>query len=189
MAVEDLKENHDSEIYGIVITFMILAITAVALRFFTVIKLRSQKPVLDDYMMAVSLLIYTLSLLQPCTLALTKLAVLRLFHQIFTTRPFRLAINMMAVVVVLWWFGNFFADMLICIPVNYNWDQTILHAHCGNHRLLYIVTPIPWIVTDLTVLVLPLPMAWGLQMPRKQKVALLGVFLLGGLYVESKKNI
>lgn len=212
----DLAANHDSEIYGVTITFMLLAIIAVALRFFTVIRLRHQKPALDDYMMGLSLmvtmveciyvcvqtrpygvgrhvaslqpsqiqnfqkLIYTLSLLQPCTLALTKLAVLWLFYRIFTTRPFRIAIVIMSVIVGLWWFGNFFADALICIPVAYNWDQTIKGAHCGNHRLLYIVTPIPWIVTDLAILLLPLPMAWSLQMPRKQKIAISGVFLLGG---------
>lgn len=87
----------------------------------------------------------------------------------------------MSAVVITWWFGNFFADLLICIPVQHNWNQNIRGAHCGNHRLLYIVTPIPWIVTDLAILILPIPMAWSLQMPRKQKIALTGVFLLGGL--------
>ena len=87
----------------------------------------------------------------------------------------------MGVVVILWWFGNFFADLLICIPVEYSWNQKIGGAHCGSHRLLYMITPIPWIVTDLTILILPIPMAWSLQMPRKQKIAITGVFLLGGL--------
>lgn len=51
----DLKANHDREIYGITITFMFLAVIAIALRFFTVIRLRLQKPALDDYMLCVAL--------------------------------------------------------------------------------------------------------------------------------------
>ena len=47
--------NHDSKIYGITIAFMLLAIVVVVLRFYTVIRLRRQKPMLDDLMIAVSL--------------------------------------------------------------------------------------------------------------------------------------
>ena len=51
----DLHANHDREIYGTVITFMILAIVAVSLRFFTVLRLKRQQPAVDDYMVAVAL--------------------------------------------------------------------------------------------------------------------------------------
>lgn len=51
----DLKANHDREIYGITITFMLLAVVAMALRFFTIIRLRHQKPALDDYMLCIAL--------------------------------------------------------------------------------------------------------------------------------------
>lgn len=39
------------------------------------------------------------------------------------------------------------------------------------------------IATDLTLLVLPMPHLSQLRLPRRQKVALLGVFALGGLLV------
>ena len=87
----------------------------------------------------------------------------------------------MSLIVIVWWFGNFFAYLLICVPIQYNWDQTIRGAHCGNRQLLHVLTPIPWIITDLTILLLPIPMTWSLQMPLKQKVAVSGTFLLGGL--------
>lgn len=47
--------NHDSEIHGITITFMLLAIFAVLLRLFTVLQIRHQKPAVDDYMVYVVL--------------------------------------------------------------------------------------------------------------------------------------
>lgn len=41
---------------------------------------------------------------------------------------------------------------------------------------------VPNIVTDLIMLLLPMPVIWRLKLPTKQKIALTGVFLLGSLY-------
>lgn len=83
---------------------------------------------------------------------------------------------------VFWWIGTILADTLICIPIQHNWNLTFL-AHCGNKQLLAIIPPIPWIVTDLVILLMPLPIVWKLHLPRLQRVGLAGLFLLGGLYV------
>jgi hypothetical protein len=83
---------------------------------------------------------------------------------------------------VFWWIGTILADTLICIPIEHNWNPTI-PAHCGNKQLLAIIPPIPWIVTDLVILLMPLPMVWKLHLPRLQRVGLVGLFLLGGLCV------
>ena len=42
---------------------------------------------------------------------------------------------------------------------------------------------VPNIITDWALLILPIPYIWRLQQSRPQKIALCGVFLLGGLYV------
>jgi hypothetical protein len=83
-------------------------------------------------------------------------------------------------VAVLWWIGVFVADALFCIPVEFQWNKQ-LRGHCGNQKLLQLMSPIPWIVTDVVILLMPLPMVRQLHLPFKQKVALTGLFLLGGL--------
>ena len=103
-----------------------------------------------------------------------------LFHRIFITPAFRLAIKIIGVIMVLWWIGTILADTLICIPVEHNWNPKI-PAHCGNQQLAAIVPPILWIVTDLVILLMPLPMVWNLHLPRLQRVGLAGLFMLGGL--------
>ena len=55
MANIDAQANHDPEIYGVTIAFMLLALIAVILRFFTVFRLKNKKPALDDYMISVAL--------------------------------------------------------------------------------------------------------------------------------------
>ena len=109
-----------------------------------------------------------------------------LFHRIFITSGFRLAIKIIAVIMVMWWMGTILADNLICLPIEHNWDPTV-PAQCGNKQLLAKIPPIPWIVTDFAILIMPLPMVWKLHMPALQRIGLGGLFLLGGLYVSSSK--
>ena len=80
----------------------------------------------------------------------------------------------------LWWIGTILADCLICIPTEYNWNPTT-PALCGNKQLILIIPPIPWILTDLAILLMPLPMVWNLHLPRLQRVGLASLFMLGGL--------
>ena len=118
-------------------------------------------------------------MLHPSTLALSKLAVLMLFNKIFKARPYRLAIGATAAVVLVW----LLASLVVAAGLEYGplpnrRDPNISGVHCS---LYHIIVPIPWIVTDLVILILPLPMIWKLHMSMKQKLSLSGVFLLGGL--------
>lgn len=125
-------------------------------------------------------LYYEVGLFQPTIISLAKGSVLILFHRIFITPKFRLAVWIVGTVAFLWWFAAFFALALLCIPVKKNWDPTV-EGHCGDSKLLELTTPVPWIATDLAVLLLPLPMIYNLHMPRNQRMALGGLFFLGSL--------
>ena len=81
---------------------------------------------------------------------------------------------------MVWWAATILADNLICIPASKNWNPTIA-GHCGNKHLLAILPPIPWIVTDVVVLILPITMVWKLHLPRLQRFGLAALLLLGGL--------
>ena len=117
--------------------------------------------------------------MQPTILFLSKVAVLILFYRIFIQRGFRLAALALGAITTLWWLGTLLADILICLPPAYNWNPTI-EAQCGNKQLLWIIPPIPWIITDLAVVILPLPVIWELHMPLFQRMGLVALFLLGG---------
>ncbi|KAL8900402.1 MAG: hypothetical protein Q9192_001085 [Flavoplaca navasiana] len=112
-------------------------------------------------------------------MAATKLSILLLFRRIFVQPLFRTCTTIVGVIIGLWWFGNFFADALICIPVEKNWIPD-LPGHCGNKHLLFILPPIAGIVTDVMLLVMPMPMLKTLHVPRIQKFGLAGLFCLGG---------
>lgn len=68
-----------------------------------------------------------------------------------------------------------------CSPIKKAWDVTIVEGHCINRGAVYLVQAITNIVTDVILLLLPIPMVWKLQMPVPQKIGLVILFIIGSL--------
>jgi hypothetical protein len=81
--------------------------------------------------------------------------------------------------------GVFFAAIFQCWPIQYTWDKNIIGGSCFNQQAFYRYVSLPNIVTDFVILIMPMPLVWKLQTRLTHKLALTGVFLLGGLYVPS----
>lgn len=105
---------------------------------------------------------------------------LLLLHRIFITKAFRITCVALLAIVLAWWIGIFFAQAFDCWPIRLHWDSEV-QAVCGNQYIANIVAPIPWIVTDIAVLVAPMPMVRKLHIPTRQKVSLGALFLIGTL--------
>lgn len=71
---------------------------------------------------------------------------------------------------------------LTCLPIAKFWDPSI-PGYCLSRKGLWFSNAAMHIVTDLAILVIPVPALVGLDLPRRQKVALITIFALGGLYV------
>lgn len=75
-----------------------------------------------------------------------------------------------------------FLFIFICVPVQKLW-YTDLPGHCIDQVGTWIANAASTILTDLAILVLPLPSVWKLQLRRAEKVAITLAFSLGFLYV------
>lgn len=60
------------------------------------------------------------------------------------------------------------------------WDPSV-KGRCINIHEYFIGIAVPNIITDIALLVMPLPYMWRLQVPLPKKIALMFVFVLGGL--------
>ena len=69
----------------------------------------------------------------------------------------------------------------MCQPFAFNWDQTIPGGHCGNQVLSYKYTGAINLITDVVVLVLPMPYLYSLQLAVYKKVVLMVTFAIGFL--------
>ena len=78
--------------------------------------------------------------------------------------------------------------LAICRPIQYQWDTTI-DGVCGNKNLGILTSAIFNMITDLGLYTMPIPMLWNLQMPFTKKLALIGIFSLGLLWVARPSSI
>lgn len=79
-----------------------------------------------------------------------------------------------------YWIGCFFSYAFFCTPVKKSWYPEI-PGHCGDSNMKYIAAASVDLVIDVIIIVLPMPILWGLQLPLARKIALMGVFALGFL--------
>ena len=74
-----------------------------------------------------------------------------------------------------------FSVIFACVPISYYWDKSIAGGHCININYLgYGITGAGFL-TDLLIWLLPVPWLWSLQMKLPRKLAVIGIFLLGGM--------
>jgi hypothetical protein len=69
---------------------------------------------------------------------------------------------------------------LLCKPVEFNWDKSIVGS-CEGQNTAYLVAGITNLVIDVFVVVMPMPMLFGLRMSLRKRLGVVGMFSLGGL--------
>ncbi|KAE9368311.1 hypothetical protein N431DRAFT_347037 [Stipitochalara longipes BDJ] len=72
------------------------------------------------------------------------------------------------------------ALLKVCTPLAGFWDVSVPH-HCIDQIKFELAAAMLNIIIDFVIMVLPLPTIWSLQLPKRQKWALSGVFMLGML--------
>lgn len=124
---------------------------------------------------------FAAQLLFAVSITLTKLSLLFFYHRIFPVRKFIIISIVTGCVMIAWCIALIFAVIFSCRPLAYFWDKTIKGGSCINeNNLAYGITATN-IITDIIVLVLPVPWLWNLQMAATRKMAIIGIFLLGSL--------
>ncbi|KAL2816082.1 hypothetical protein BJX63DRAFT_430374 [Aspergillus granulosus] len=117
----------------------------------------------------------------PFTVTPAKISILLFYVRIFQTRSFKILSYIVGFLVLGHGIGVFFAAVFQCSPVQYTWDKTIPGGSCFDQQAFYRYVSLPNILTDFVILIMPMPVVWKLQTRLTQKLALTGVFLLGGL--------
>lgn len=74
--------------------------------------------------------------------------------------------------------GLFFASVFQCDPIAKGWNPT-LEGACIDMKAVYKGTAITGVISDVFVIIIPIPMVVNLQLPRQQKVGLIVMFTIG----------
>ncbi|KAK3109907.1 hypothetical protein LTR53_016352 [Teratosphaeriaceae sp. CCFEE 6253] len=110
----------------------------------------------------------------------TKFSILFQYLRIFPDPKFRRTCYGLIGVVVVYTGWTFFSAIFACTPVRYFWDPSIPGGHCLDRFGVWFANAGINIVTDIATGLLPLPVFKQLELPRRQKYALMTVFALGG---------
>ncbi|KAL4761103.1 uncharacterized protein BDW70DRAFT_168161 [Aspergillus foveolatus] len=165
---------------GVSIAIAAVQIIVVPVRFSTR-YIQRIKCTLDDYFILPALVghcpsgtagLFAIQVLDfPFTVTPAKLSILLFYLRIFQTRTFRILSYTTEFLVLGHGIGVFFASIFQKSPV----------VHVSQRQAFYRYVSPPNIFTDLIILVMPMPVVWGFQTRITQKLAITGVFLLGGL--------
>lgn len=115
-----------------------------------------------------------------------KLVLLHLYLSIFVQKSFRLCCYGVAGVVLTNWFANTIAAFVSCQPLSFYWTQ---EGHCFDINQFFRWGSIANIVTDLVMLILPMPSILRLQVSLRLRLGILVTFILGSLYVTVESPI
>jgi len=115
------------------------------------------------------------------SLTFTKLSLLLQYTRIFKVcKPIIACYTLMAIV-SLYGLEMFITGAFPCWPVASFWDFR-LKGKCFPRVVIWFLNAALNIATDLMIFVLPIPLIKSLNLPTRQKAALIGLFMLGFLY-------
>lgn len=113
------------------------------------------------------------------SLLTTKMSILLQYRRVFSTPRMRLACSLLIGFLAVYGTWTVVSAWANCVPLAKFWDPSV-PGFCFDKKALWFSNSAIHILTDLLILIYPMPVLKSLQLPRRQKIALMGVFALGG---------
>ena len=110
-----------------------------------------------------------------------RASVVALYIRIFRTRSFRVTCYIVHCINVVFFVTAILAACLLCRPIARYWDLSV-RGTCGDEVSTDLYLGIVNLLLDILIVILPMPVLWGLQMAVNKKVMLSGMFGLGLVY-------
>jgi hypothetical protein len=127
-------------------------------------------------------LIVSAPLLYAVCTACAKAALCLFYLRLDPSKLFQAAVWTTMIISVGAYTGIFFSVLFACQPIAASWDPALFSTGvCLNRGAIYIATAVIGVITDVVVILLPIPTIWGLHMHMKQKLGLLGIFGIGSM--------
>ena len=118
-------------------------------------------------------------ILWAIAVTLIRSSIILLYIRIFPARPFRLTCYAVLTLNGAFFISSIIDQCLLCIPVSCRWDSRIRCSYCDNQNTIDLFNASINLLLDITLVILPTPVLWGLQMAVSKKATLSGMFGLG----------
>ncbi|KAI1469157.1 uncharacterized protein F4812DRAFT_470254 [Daldinia caldariorum] len=114
------------------------------------------------------------------SLGFIKFGILRLYGTIFPSKRFRIFLWIFAICLIAFDLACIMVSVFECIPVQYYWDMSIKGGHCLDYGLYTLLAGMLNIITDLIILLAPIPQVLHLHISKHKKMLLIFTFAMGG---------
>ncbi|KAF2684350.1 hypothetical protein K458DRAFT_30530 [Lentithecium fluviatile CBS 122367] len=111
---------------------------------------------------------------------LTKLSITHFYIKLFPHNPINLICRLQFALLILTCIASIVRCFTLCWPLAYAWNRS-LDGKCGDFKDFSLETSVVALVFDITCVVLPIPVVWGLKLERGKKIRLTVLFGLGFL--------
>ncbi|KAK3690579.1 hypothetical protein B0T22DRAFT_516210 [Podospora appendiculata] len=132
---------------------------------------------LDNMVMMAKYLVVA-EVLYVYNLVWTKISILLMYYRIFRFPYFKKMAYAIGGFIIAWVITITFLFIFICVPVEKLWFPD-LPGHCMNQVSTWIANAASTILSDLVILILPIPQVWSLQLRTTEKIAVTLAFCLG----------
>lgn len=112
-------------------------------------------------------------------LGLTKCSILSQYMRIFPAKHMQITIKICFTMVLCYILVTVFGTIFFCTPVNRFWELDSVPGTCINITAFFYFAAAFNIITDCIIFVIPMRELRSLQMPRRQRIALMCVFGVG----------
>lgn len=113
------------------------------------------------------------------SVCLVRVSMLLFYIQLFRISHWRIAFWIFIALNVSSLISIIFSALLVCRPIAYTYDKTIVGGYCGDVLKLQLFTAIWNLLMDVAIVVLPMPIVWTLKMRIKKKVGVSFMFGMG----------
>ncbi|KAI3333138.1 hypothetical protein F4824DRAFT_473346 [Ustulina deusta] len=112
----------------------------------------------------------------------TKVSIILFYFQLLPQQSYRTFLRVMMAIAILTGLTSTIAGIFQCNPIARAWNADI-HGTCFNQPALFFANGGLNIAQDLILYILPTRILWSMNLPLKQRIALIGVFVVGGLTI------
>ena len=117
-----------------------------------------------------------------CAQTTIKISLLLMYYRtLLVNKRLRVAIYAAGTVTIIWFLASFWDTLFQCKPIEASWDHSIPNAKCQNTEKAALGIGISNLILDVLFIALPVPVTWCLNLPKRIKASLTGIFLLGVL--------
>jgi len=115
------------------------------------------------------------------TITFARLSILMLYYRVFSaSKGMRRGLWVMAAATLAWWVQGSLITVFQCQPIHYLFDP-FTKGTCINGQLYFVIAESISCLISTVIVCMPIPLIWDLSLQLPQKIAVGGLFLLGGL--------